>query len=223
MLQSCFLHRIEHEAFSGKDSEAFRQLVRVVVRDFLPFVKRTFTNLYSEVKVQELARSTPCALWQQSTSHAPMAHKAAISLHMDLVVEKIVEPLRTVAPRVFEELETLEQQRRLQEQQLVAAREEGVATREKGVAMRKEGVAMGEEEIASREEAAARKEEVATREEGVATREEGVAAREEGVAARKEGVATRMSVEDRKDGEEGQAGDEVEEETPLLPGELTVP
>ena len=99
--------------------------------------------------MQELARSTPCGLWQHSAtpSHTPIPPKAAMDLQMDLVVEKIVEPLRAVAPAVFEELETLERQRRHQEQQLVAVGEQGVATREEGVATKEEGVATREEGV----------------------------------------------------------------------------
>ena len=105
-VSSCF--RIEHEAFTDKEKVAFKQLVRVMISDFLPFVKRTFDNLYPEDKVSQLALSTPYALRHR---HAvPLAsgrgiYKAGVDLRMELNVRGIGEGLRSVAPDVFEDLE----------------------------------------------------------------------------------------------------------------------
>lgn len=120
------MHRVEHEAFTDRDAQAFRQLVRVMIRDFLPFVKRAFTNLYSEAQVEQLALSTPCALWHQGSAApprtlgvaTPSASKVAVNLNMCLEVGEIGGPLREVVPDVFEELEVA--QRRLQEERLLA-------------------------------------------------------------------------------------------------------
>ncbi len=106
---SVLLHRVEHEAFTDKDAETFKQLVRVVVQDFLPFVKMVFTNLYSEVKVEQLARCTPCALWQHAVPPSSTSSKAAVDMKMGLVVEELSEPLREVAGEVLQELELLKQ------------------------------------------------------------------------------------------------------------------
>jgi hypothetical protein len=147
------LYRVEHEAFTERDAEAFKQLVRVVVRDLLPFVKKAFTNLYSEVKVEQLARSTPSVLWRQQKdpSHTPITPKASMDLHMGVVVDKIAEPLRAVAPDVFEELVVVEQQRMLQVS-LNEDRGEGDAEKGEKVGREEEGRSQGEEATALLEE-----------------------------------------------------------------------
>ena len=56
------LSRVEHGSFTPQEVTAFNQLVRVLVRDFLPFVKNVFTSLFCESAVEQMALSTPYAL-----------------------------------------------------------------------------------------------------------------------------------------------------------------
>ena len=99
---------MEHEAFTDKDKEAFRQLVRVVIQDFLPFTKRIFENLYSRENVEQLALSTPYAINHRlaPTSTMVLGHTSyMVDLKMELNIREIGEPLRSLAPDVFEEME----------------------------------------------------------------------------------------------------------------------
>lgn len=102
-----FPYRVEHETFTDKDSEAFKQLVRVVVRDFLPFVKRMFGNLYSEGKVEELALCTPYCLRHRTvgTGTGRAGKAGGVDLSMELDIKEMSEVLRAVASDVIEELE----------------------------------------------------------------------------------------------------------------------
>ena len=103
---------MEHEAFSEKDMEAYRQLVRVVLRDFLPFVKQMFAGLFSAEQVEQLALSTPYSLRHRATpSSALGTYKVGVELNMQLDVKEIGEVIRGVAPEVFSELEASEQKR----------------------------------------------------------------------------------------------------------------
>lgn len=98
--------RVEHEAFTHKDTEAYKQFVCVMICDFLPFIKRTISTLYSEVLVEQLALSTPYPL--RCPAHTPTIgarSKATLDLNMELKLEEISQPLRGVAPDVFKEVE----------------------------------------------------------------------------------------------------------------------
>lgn len=105
--------RVEHEGFTKKDTEAYTQLVRVVVRDFLPFVKQVFSSLYSESQVESLALCTPYCLRHRTgpppSSAGLASYKVGVDLNMQLDVKEMGEVLRGVAPEVFEELEHAEQ------------------------------------------------------------------------------------------------------------------
>lgn len=133
----CLLYRREHEAFSEKDLDAYRQLVRVVVRDFLPFVKQIFGNLYSESSVLELATSTPYALRHDGSGRGTMddddslvrsgggVRASSLTLGMRLDVKELSEVLRGVAPEVMRELEEAERlQYERQQSALLAGDEE---------------------------------------------------------------------------------------------------
>ena len=89
---------------------AYEQLVRVVVRDFLPFVKQTFDSLYSKEGVEQLALSTPYALQHATPPIQAGARgigaKPTVELRMKLEVEELYEPLRSVAPDVIREVES---------------------------------------------------------------------------------------------------------------------
>ena len=104
-------YRVEHEAFTNKDMEAYQQFVRVMFHDFLPFVKRTVSTLYSEVLVEQVALSTPYPLRKchahttVSTSTIGTRGKTSLDLNMELNLEEISQPLRGVAPEVFKEIE----------------------------------------------------------------------------------------------------------------------
>ena len=92
--------------------EAYRQLVRVAIRDFLPFVKQMFTGLFSAEQVEQLALSTPYSLRHRATpSSALGTYKVGVDLNMQLDIKEIGEVLRGVAPEVFAELEASEQER----------------------------------------------------------------------------------------------------------------
>ena len=117
---------MEHGSFTQQEVTAFNQLVRVVVRDFLPFVKRIFTSLFSETAVEQLALSTPYTLRhgkKAPPTSAPgsdsggvqlvttiLTGRPGVELGMDLNMDSIAEPLRKIASDVFEELENLKQQ-----------------------------------------------------------------------------------------------------------------
>ena len=111
-------NRVEHASFSEKESEAFMQLSRVIVEDFLPFIKKCFDTVFSESMVEQLALSTPYALrhyknhkQETGTSTSPSSvsvlHgvKPSVDLRMELNVRSIGEVLKTVVPQVFDEIE----------------------------------------------------------------------------------------------------------------------
>lgn len=111
--------RKEHESFSEREKKAYEQLVKVVIQDFLPFVKQVFGNLYRHQPVEQIALSTTYSLRyrtaksssssQASTSGLSSA-KLAVDLRMDLDVAEIGEMLRPGAASVFDELEHRRQQ-----------------------------------------------------------------------------------------------------------------
>ena len=123
---------MEHSSFTQQELTAFNQLVRVLVRDLLPFIKRIFTSLFSETVVEQLALSTPYALRHNkkspstsslsSTTSASSSSVAfeggalvrtgrpVVNLGMELNMDAIAEPLRQVAATVFQEMETMKQQ-----------------------------------------------------------------------------------------------------------------
>ena len=119
-------YRVEHGSFTQQEATAFNQLVRVMARDFLPFVKRIFTSLFSETAVEQLSLSTPYAL-RHGKKTTPTSGtttgsvgsiqlatirtgRPGVELGMDLNMEAIAEPLRKIAPGVFEEMDRLKQQ-----------------------------------------------------------------------------------------------------------------
>jgi hypothetical protein len=120
---------VEHGSFTQQEAKAFNQLVRVLARDFLPFVKRIFTSLFSESAVEQLSLSTPYAL-RHGRKTTPTSGtitgssdgnggvqlvtirtgRPGVELGMDLNMEAVAEPLRVIAPSVFEEMDRLKQQ-----------------------------------------------------------------------------------------------------------------
>ena len=98
---------MEHASFTDKESEAFLQLCRVVLLDFLPFVKRCFESLFSESTVEPVALSTPYALRHCRKQKAGVlpGSRSGVDIRMELDVKAIGETLRGVAPEVFDELE----------------------------------------------------------------------------------------------------------------------
>ena len=83
------------------------QLCRVVLQDFLPFVKRCFESLYSESLVEPLALSTPYTL-RHRKKHKPgvlPSSRPGVDVEMELDVKAIGETLRGVAPEAFDDLE----------------------------------------------------------------------------------------------------------------------
>ena len=153
------LSRIEHEAFTAKNLEGYRQLVRVVVTDFLPFVKTAFESLYSLEKVSRLALTgSAYALRHQVASgksglisSSVQSGSRCLDLKMGLDLQDIAGPLQLVAPEVFQELEAIAEKERLAqdmmtvgsglsvEEELTVKKEEesvkeGVATEEAHVA-----------------------------------------------------------------------------------------
>ena len=99
--------RVEHASFTDKESEAFLQLCRVVLLDFLPFVKRCFESLFSESTVEPVALSTPYGLrhCQKQKAGVLPGSRPGVDIKMELDVKAIGEMLRGVAPEVFDELE----------------------------------------------------------------------------------------------------------------------
>lgn len=123
-----FPYRVEHGSFTHQEATAFNQLVRVLVRDFLPFIKRVFTGLFSATAVEQLALSTPYALrhgkkapptsstGSDSGSSGSVnfvtirSGRPGVELGMELNMDSIAEPLRKIASDVFEEMDNLKQQ-----------------------------------------------------------------------------------------------------------------
>jgi len=98
---------VEHATFSDRESKAFTQLCRVLLQDFLPFVKRCFESLYSESSVEPLALSTPYTL-RHCKKHKPgvlPSSRPGVEIEMELDVKAIGETLRGVAPEAFDDLE----------------------------------------------------------------------------------------------------------------------
>ena len=120
------LYRVEHGSFTQQEVMAFNQLVRVLAQDFLPFVKRIFTSLFSETAVEQLSLSTPYALRHRKKTTPTSGTttrsdggvrlvtvrtgRPGVELGMDLNMEAIAEPLRKIAPGIFEEMDRLKQQ-----------------------------------------------------------------------------------------------------------------
>ena len=107
MCLSCY--RVEHASFTAKESEAFTQLCRVVVQDFLPFVKKCFDALFTESSVEQLALSTPYALrhCKKNKEGEAVFHSArhTLELNMQLDIKSIGGMLKPFAPEVFEDME----------------------------------------------------------------------------------------------------------------------
>ena len=104
--------RVEHASFSGREAEAYQQLCRVMVLDFLPFVKKCFETLFSAAAVEQLALTTPYALkhaerrGEDEGERVPVGRTTKhLDLNMELDVAAIGEALRPFAPEVFEEIE----------------------------------------------------------------------------------------------------------------------
>ena len=103
---------MECKNFTEKEKTAFEQMCRVVLNDFLPFVRKLFTTIFSQSAVEELVRSTPYAL-QCIRKNAARRQRdqsdSSLDLRMELDVRAIGEPLRKVVPALFEsEPEALE-------------------------------------------------------------------------------------------------------------------
>lgn len=101
---------MEHPSFTEKEVETFTQLCRVVIQDFLPFVKKSFDSLFSASSVEHLALTTPYALRHRKTkkkdgSTVVTSLRPSVELNMELNITVIGEALRGVAPDVFEVLE----------------------------------------------------------------------------------------------------------------------
>ncbi len=86
--------------------EAYEQLVRVVVRDFLPFLKQVFDAMFKTQSVQAVALSSTYALKHTkslSTTLSGSIFASKLDLGMGLDVGVLSEPLRSIVPCVFEE------------------------------------------------------------------------------------------------------------------------
>ncbi len=104
-------------------------MVRVVVTDFLPFIKAVFDNLYSKDRVSQLAligsafslrhqAATPSV--RAGTQSSVRGSAGCLSLKMDLDVVEIASPLKSVAPGVFQEIEAAAKEKLLKEDVLMA-------------------------------------------------------------------------------------------------------
>ncbi len=101
---------MEHSSFTEREADAFTQLCRVVILDFLPFVRKCFDSLFSVSSVEQLALSTPYALRHRKTrcqdgSTIAPSLRPSVQLDMELDVKVIGEVLRGIAPGIFEEQE----------------------------------------------------------------------------------------------------------------------
>ena len=117
-----YLCRVEHGSFTEREMETYQQLVRVLVRDFLPYVKHMFESLFSESAVEQLALMSSYPLHHStpvggSGTSLLSASRTGIKLGMELNVESIAEPLKTVAPDVFEELAALKRKQFVEKHQ----------------------------------------------------------------------------------------------------------
>lgn len=87
-------------------------MCRVVVQDFLPYVKNCFRALFTTSEVEQLALTTPYALkhgkWRGEGGGEKVHFGRGarqLDLNMQLDVRAIGEALRPFAPEVFEEME----------------------------------------------------------------------------------------------------------------------
>ena len=83
--------------------------MRVVVADFLPFVKQMYDSLFKTQPVEAVAISSPYAL-KHTRTHTSLPSSllsSKLNLGMELDVTEIAEPLRSVAETVFKENESL--------------------------------------------------------------------------------------------------------------------
>ncbi len=114
------LCRIEHGSFTTREKEAYEQLVRVVVRDFLPFLKQVFDAMFKTQSVQAVALSSAYALKHTkslSTTLSGSVIASKLDLGMELDLTLLTEPLKSIAACVFEEKEAAQHAKILSEQE----------------------------------------------------------------------------------------------------------
>jgi len=117
-------------------------MVRVVVTDFLPFVKTVFESLYSQGKVSQLALAcSALALKHQVSTAKPLTSarsgSSSLDIKMELDLKDLATPLKSVAPDVFEEMEAIAAKKHLRQQELATVSQdvkEEVADQEVGAA-----------------------------------------------------------------------------------------
>ena len=120
---------MEHGGFTAVETAAFLQLCRLVVIDFLPYIQKVLSVLYQENTVQQLAS---CTLASRQTGRTEelsslLLHITSFDSHQRLSIKvgisvaQLAEPLREVAPEVFEELEKERVRRSLEQFQQLPA------------------------------------------------------------------------------------------------------
>lgn len=90
------------------------------MRDFLPFVKQVFETLFKTQPIQAVALSSTYALKHTrtvSSAASGSVFASQLMLGMELDVTALAEPLRSIAPSVFEENESLQQAQQLHDQE----------------------------------------------------------------------------------------------------------
>ena len=95
--------RIEHDSFTKSETQAFKQLCRVIVLDFLPFIESCLSVFFPEEKVQLIASSTVITSWLKETDSQSSSKKQVLMIGID--ARKLAEPLRTLVPELFNEIE----------------------------------------------------------------------------------------------------------------------
>ena len=110
-------------------------MVRVVVMDFLPFVKTVFESLYSQDKVSQLALACSTLVLKHQVaatkpSQVVRTGSGCLDIKMELDLKDIAMPLRSVAPDVFEEMEAVAEKEHLQRELAIVKDKEEVLSQE---------------------------------------------------------------------------------------------
>lgn len=86
--------RIENSNFTKSETQAFTQLCRVIILDFLPFVESCLKTFFPKDKVQTIVSRT--SLMEKNHSRA---------MKVGIEARTIAEPLRVLVPELFDEIE----------------------------------------------------------------------------------------------------------------------
>lgn len=93
--------RIEHNSFTKSEAQAFTQLCRVIVMEFLPFIENCLSVFFPKDKVQKLIACN--SLQSRTQKDHPTSDRDPLIIGIN--ARKMAEPLRSLVPELFEEIE----------------------------------------------------------------------------------------------------------------------